>query len=76
MQSLVVGDRLLFYTDGFIEAMNVVDRPLGLRGLARFALEFLGEELFDMAEKIVARVAKYRAGPSHDDMTLIVAEIK
>jgi len=69
------GDRLLFYTDGLTETTNAEGRLLGTGGLSRIAVEAMSLDLFDTADHILDRVARYQHGPTTDDMTLIVTEI-
>ncbi|MBW8040314.1 MAG: SpoIIE family protein phosphatase [Planctomycetes bacterium] len=69
--SLNPGDRLVFHTDGLTETTDSTGKQLGIDGLATVAMCV---ELFDMADQILDPVAKY--GPTTDDRTLIVAEIK
>ena len=70
------GDRLLFYTDGLIEAISENDIQLGVSGLVRVATETRLESPCEMADAILREVSNFRYGPPDDDMTLIVAEIK
>jgi sigma-B regulation protein RsbU (phosphoserine phosphatase) len=70
------GDRLLFYTDGLTETAGADGRFLGGDGLARIATEAMSLDLFDTADHILGEVARYQHGPTTDDMTLIVAEMK
>ncbi len=70
------GDRLLFYTDGLTETADAEDRQLGTAGLSKIAAAAMSRDLFEMADHILERVAEHEHGPSTDDKTLIVAEIK
>ncbi|HUT93543.1 MAG TPA: SpoIIE family protein phosphatase [Thermoguttaceae bacterium] len=70
------GDRLLFYTDGLTETAGADGRLLGTDGLTRIATEAMSLDLFDTADHILDQVARYQHGPTTDDMTLIVAEIR
>ena len=70
------GDRLLFYTDGLTETAGVDGRLLGTDGLTRIATEAMSLDLFDMADHVLDQVARYQHGPTTDDMTLIVVEIR
>ena len=70
------GDRLLFYTDGLTETAGADGHLLGTDGLIRIATEAMSLDLFDTADHILDQVARYQHGPTTDDMTLIVAEIK
>jgi sigma-B regulation protein RsbU (phosphoserine phosphatase) len=70
------GDRLVFYTDGLTEAVDAAGGQLGTEGLARIAAEAMTVGLFEMADYILDRVNRHSHGPTTDDRTLIVAEIK
>jgi len=70
------GDRLLFYTDGLTEAIDVDDRQLRERGLAQIVSDSLSVDFFDMADEVLAHVGEFRFGSPVDDMTLITVEIK
>lgn len=70
------GDRLVFYTDGLTETTDQRDQQLGTAGLARIAAAAMSVDLFDMADRVLAEVAAYQHGPSNDDKTLIVAEVR
>jgi serine phosphatase RsbU (regulator of sigma subunit) len=74
--SLGPGDRLVFYTDGLTETVNADGRLLGAAGLAEIARHAMPLDLFGTADYILDRVARFQHGPTTDDMTLIVAEIK
>jgi serine phosphatase RsbU (regulator of sigma subunit) len=70
------GDRLMFYTDGITETADAAGRQLGMGGLARIALEAAPLELFGVADHVLDVVGRYQHGPTTDDKTLIVAEIR
>lgn len=74
--SLAPGDRLVFYTDGLTESRNPDGEWLGESGLASLAAVTCVGHIFEIADCILRRVDKYRAGPPQDDITLIVAEMK
>lgn len=70
------GDRLLFYTDGVIETTDSAGNMLGTKGLSDLARFTCAGTLSDTADCILQRTAALCDGPPHDDMTLIVAELK
>ena len=70
------GDRLLFYTDGITETADAAGRQVGTSGLARIGSDAMRLDLFDMADGVLDQIERHRYGPSKDDKTLIVAEIK
>lgn len=73
---LAPGDRLLFYTDGLTETVDHRDRRLGTAGLADIAAGTKHADLFETPDLILDQVTRYQHGPTTDDKTLIVAEIK
>jgi serine phosphatase RsbU (regulator of sigma subunit) len=68
------GDRLICYTDGFLEAKS----PEGeVFGEARFAGELLqcaGLESEELGEELVRRVERWAAGKLDDDLTMLILE--
>ena len=70
------GDRLVFYTDGLSEAVDADGRYLLTQGLADIVRDAVSVDLFDMADYVLDRIDRYQHGPTTDDKTLIVAEIK
>lgn len=70
------GDRLLLYTDGIIETADAAGRQVGTSGLARIGAGAMNLALFAMADHVLDQIERHRYGPSNDDKTLIVAEIK
>lgn len=70
------GDRLVFYTDGLTETVDAAGHQLGTAGLAQIVSGGMTVELFEMADYVLDRVARYSHGPPNDDKTLIVSEIK
>ncbi len=70
------GDRLVFYTDGVTETADANGRQLGIAGLADIATVAMSVDLFDMADRMLDLVAHHQHGPTMDDKTLIVAEVK
>jgi len=58
------GDRLVLYTDGLVE------------GLKRLVLQSAKRPLPEMRRAILDGVAAWRHGPSHDDESLVIAEVR
>jgi PAS domain S-box-containing protein len=69
------GDRVVIYTDGFIESFNAREEMLGFDGFREIVLEAAGLSLASMKQEIVERVAAWRNGPPSDDMCLVVVGI-
>jgi PAS domain S-box-containing protein len=74
--NLSAGDRLMLYSDGLIEVWNEDGEILGVEGLEKIALKAATLSLRAMREAIIEEVNSYSAGPLHDDITLILAEIR
>jgi len=73
---LSVGDRLMLYSDGLLEVWNQEDEMLGMEGLEKIVRSAAGLPLHAMREAIIEGVNSYSAGPVHDDITLILLEIR
>ncbi len=74
--SLNAGDRLVFHTDGLMETTDANEKQLGIDGLSDIATVAMSVDLFGMADQMLDQVTRYQDGPTADDRTLIVAEIK
>ena len=71
-----VGDRLMLYSDGLIEVWNENDEILGVEGLEKILRKAATASLHDMRDAIIEGVNSYSVGPLHDDVTLILADIR
>jgi PAS domain S-box-containing protein len=69
------GDRVVIYTDGFIESFNAQEEMLGLEGFREIVVAAADLSLANMKQEIVERVAAWRNGPPSDDMSLVVVGI-
>ncbi len=69
------GDRLLFCTDGIIEAADAARKAFGVEGLWRGLAAAASLDLFEVADSLLHRVQAHEYGPPRDDKTLIVAEM-
>ena len=70
------GDRLIFYTDGFLEAKTAEGEIFGER---RFAEELgRGAPLASgsLGEEIIRRVERFAAGKLDDDLTMLIVEFQ
>jgi len=68
------GDRVLIYSDGFTESFNEKRDMLGIEGLSEIVRETSRLPLAEMRDEIVDRVAAWRNGPAHDDMSIVLLE--
>jgi serine phosphatase RsbU (regulator of sigma subunit) len=70
------GDRLFFFTDGLYEVADARGRQLGLDGFGKLAQSTMGDDLFDVADRLFREIRQYQYGPDTDDQTLVLAEIR
>jgi PAS domain S-box-containing protein len=73
---LSAGDRLVLYSDGLTEVWNRKGEMLDVAGLARIALGASTLPLPAMCRSIIEGVHSYSAGPVHDDVTLVLMEVR
>jgi len=73
--SIEPGDRLVVYSDGITEAVDEKGQHLGIDNLKRLTLQSMSFDLFEVADFIVESIAQFH-GPTADDKTLIVSEIR
>ena len=73
---LMSGDRLVLYTDGFIEVFNRSDEMLGVEGLGELVRQSAKRALPEMRQAILDGVAAWRNGPLTDDMSLVIVELR
>lgn len=69
------GDRLVIYTDGFIESFNTQEEMLGIQGFAEIVQAAAALPLPSMKQAIIERVAAWRSGPPRDDMSLVIVGV-
>jgi len=69
------GDRVVLYTDGLTEVFNSRREMLDVDGLQKIVRESSHLPLCEMKQDILDRVAAWRAGPSSDDMSLVLLEV-
>jgi PAS domain S-box-containing protein len=69
------GDRVVLYTDGLTEVFDTRREMLDVDGLRKIVGETSHLPLGDMKQGILDRVAAWRAGPSRDDMSLVLLEV-
>jgi PAS domain S-box-containing protein len=66
------GDRVVIYTDGFIESFNAHEEMLGIQGFADIVQATSALPLPSMKQAIIDRVSVWRSGPPTDDMSLVI----
>jgi sigma-B regulation protein RsbU (phosphoserine phosphatase) len=69
------GDRVVIYTDGFIESFNAQEEMLGIQRFGEIVQATAALRLPDMKQAIVDRVAAWRSGPPTDDMSLVIVGV-
>jgi sigma-B regulation protein RsbU (phosphoserine phosphatase) len=74
--ALTSGDRLILYTDGFIEIFNDRNEMLGVKGLSELVRRSAKRTLSETKQAILDGVAAWRHGPLTDDMSLVIVELR
>jgi sigma-B regulation protein RsbU (phosphoserine phosphatase) len=71
------GDRLLFYTDGIVEAMNTQEEIFGFERLIDAVQASKSIDADSLLKEILTRVNAFVGGASqHDDLTLIIVSVE
>jgi sigma-B regulation protein RsbU (phosphoserine phosphatase) len=71
------GDRVVFYTDGIVEAMNDQKEILGFERLLELIKGTKSENADSLMKEILERVNKFAGGASQsDDLTVIVVSVE
>ena len=72
------GDLFVLFTDGITEAMNAAEDCSARSGWAQLVEEHADLPFDELRERILREVARVRrrAGPQHDDMTLILLKVE
>lgn len=70
------GDRLMIYSDGLTEVWDAHGEELGVEGLAELATRTAALPLAAMREAVIRGVNTYSATPPHDDMSLVLLEVR
>ncbi|MGE4158181.1 MAG: SpoIIE family protein phosphatase [Planctomycetota bacterium] len=66
------GDRVVFYTDGVVEAMNPQRQEFGDKRFEAFCCAHSGETSAQLVEKLVQALDEHKGdGPQHDDITIV-----
>lgn len=74
--TLSPGDRLILYTDGFIEAKATDGEVFGEHRLEASLLELASLPSDTLAEQVVEDVERFAAGKLDDDLTMLVIEFE
>ena len=74
--TLAPGDRLVLFTDGFIEAKSSDGEVFGENRLAASLLELASLPSDALAEQVVEDVERFAAGKLDDDLTMLVIEFE
>ncbi len=73
---LTVGERLVFYTDGIVEAINRDQELFGDERLAEICTRGAGFPLQTVVERVFAAVDQFVQGePQTDDQALLALEV-
>ena len=70
------GDRVMIYSDGLTEVWDAQGEMLGIEGLSQLAKRSATLSLSAMREAIVRGVVGFSATPVHDDMSLVLLEVR
>jgi len=74
---LDAGDRVVFYTDGIVEAMNTLEEIYGFERLQQVVKSSRAETAEALMTEIINDVEDYAGNaPQHDDLTVIVVNVK
>ncbi|HEX2057656.1 MAG TPA: SpoIIE family protein phosphatase [Actinomycetota bacterium] len=74
--TLAPGDRLILFTDGFIEAKSADGEVFGEHRLETSLLELASLPSDALAERVVEDVERFAAGKLDDDLTMLVIEFQ
>ena len=66
----------MIYSDGLTEVWDAQGEMLGIEGLAQMAKRSSQLSLSAMREAIVRGVVGFSATPVHDDMSLVLLEVR
>ncbi|MDQ3940108.1 MAG: SpoIIE family protein phosphatase, partial [Actinomycetota bacterium] len=68
------GDRLILFTDGFLEARTPQDEVFGEHRFAEVMVRLASLEPEKLVEEVVTEVERFAAGKLDDDLTMLVIE--
>ncbi len=71
------GDKIVFYTDGIVEAMNADEEMFGFERLKEVMQSVRGHDVTSVMNETIERVNAFAGDrPQHDDITIIVLGVK
>jgi serine phosphatase RsbU (regulator of sigma subunit) len=74
---LGAGDRVVFYTDGIVEAMNAQEEMYGFERLQEVIKASTADKAETLLNDIISSVQNFTGdAPQHDDITVIVVGVK
>jgi sigma-B regulation protein RsbU (phosphoserine phosphatase) len=74
---LASGDKIVFYTDGIVEAMNEKEEIFGFERLLEVVQEARSMNAESLLKEILDKVNGFSGGAAqHDDLTLIVVAVE
>ena len=74
---LAIGDKMIFYTDGIVEAMNNQEEMFGFERLLGIVQESQSSKADDLLQEIIENVNDFTgSAPQHDDLTVIVVSVQ
>ena len=73
---LAPGDRLIFYTDGFLEAKSSAGEVFGENRFAEAMVRFATLTAEGLVDGVVEEVERFAAGKLDDDLTMLVVEFQ
>jgi sigma-B regulation protein RsbU (phosphoserine phosphatase) len=75
--SLKSGEKIIFYTDGIVEAMNAHKEVFGFERLIEVVQNAQTDPADTLLQTIIDKVTSYVGeAPQHDDLTVIVLEVQ
>ena len=73
---LADGDKIIFYTDGIVEAMNTNEEIYGFERLMEAVKDTASLSADDLLQKIKSDVGTFVGeAPQHDDLTVIILSV-
>lgn len=70
------GDRLIAYTDGFVETVNEAGEMIGKDGLYNLVKKHCCQSSHEFMSSMYEEINSYRDGEADDDLTMMVLEVK